>query len=163
KTTLLAMLLDRMREGGILAGSAVARGKAVIVSEEDALLWESRSQRFQLGDHVYWLCRPFRAKPTPAEWIALIDALADHRRGRRRRLRGFSRDEETPRGRVIALSAEGTDYVSHGDFEEEYFVRGWPVLRRVLTEARNKQTRRELLDVWAPDHERPGEVTLWRW
>ena len=248
KTTLLSILLDRLGTGGLLAGSKVSPGKAVIVSEEDANLWEQRSQRLQFGEHVRWLCRPFRAKPTPSEWCSLIDTLADQRRthgtdlavldplaaflpgrdensastmleallplqnltalgmsvllmhhprrqssaagqtargsgalsghvdvivemqavsdapaDRRRRLRGFSRFEETPRDRVIELNAEGTDYISHGDFEEEFFVRGWPVLRGVLSEAANKQTRREILVAWPPDHERPGEVTLWRW
>ncbi len=248
KTTLLALLLDRLRAGGVLGGSAVAPGKAIIVSEEDATLWERRSQRLNFGDHVGWLCRPFRAKPTPSEWRALIAAVAEQRRehgtdlfvidplasflpgrdentassmleallplqsltalgmavlllhhprkqssaagqtargsgalsghvdvivemqavddapdDRRRRLRGFSRFEETPRDRVIELNPEGTDYTALGDFEDDLFVRGWPVLRAVFAKARNKLTRREISSAWPQDHERPGDVTLWRW
>ena len=248
KTTLLSVLLDRMGAGGELAGSAVSAGQAVIVSEEDATLWERRSQRLHFGEHIRLLCRPFRGKPTPAEWGNLIDALADERRARntdlavidplasflpgrgentaslmleallplqkltglgmavllmhhprkqasaagqtargsgalsghvdvivemqaltaapedrRRRLRGFSRFDETPRDRIIELNPAGTDYAALGDFEEETFVRGWPLLRAVLSEARNKQTRKEILGEWPPDHDRPGEVTLWRW
>ena len=248
KTTLLSVLLARMRAGGDLAGSAVAAGRAVVVSEEGAALWVRRGRLLDFGDHVGWLCRPFRARPTPAQWQALIDSLADWRRAhgldlvvidplvsflpsrdentaslmleallplqsltalglavlllhhprkqasaagqtargsgalsghvdvilelqamndapedRRRRLRGFSRFEETPRDRIIELNAEGTDYVSLGDCEEEAFVRGWPLLRLVLGEARHKLTRREVGGAWPPDHERPGDVTLWRW
>ena len=248
KTTLLAVLLHRMKTGGELAGAAVTAGQAVVVSEEDPALWERRSRRLDFGGHVSWLCRPFRARPTPAEWRALIDSLAALRRergtdlavidplaaflpgrdentaglmleallplqnltalgmavlllhhprkhssapgqmargsgalsahvdvilemttvsgdpdDRRRRLLGFSRFAETPSDRVIELNAEGTDYVSLGDLAEQEFIRGWPLLRLVLTGAHDKLTRREILDAWPADQERPSDTTLWRW
>ena len=75
KTTLLAILLDRMRQGGELAGLPVRAGKAVVLSEESPALWTSRSERFDFGRHVCWICRPFRGKPTPAQWLGLIDDL----------------------------------------------------------------------------------------
>jgi len=248
KTTLLALLLDRLGKGGHLAGSAVSAGRAVVVSEEDPALWIQRGERLNFGEHVRWLCRPFRGKPTPHQWQALIDTLADLRReqgidlvaidplatflpnrnenvaslmleallpfqkltalgtavllqhhprrqasvagqmargsgalsghadiliemqafsesptDRRRRLRGFSRFEETPRDRVIELNTEGTDYVSLGDFEEEAFGRAWLLVRDVLTRAPDKLTRRQILRAWPPDQDRPNGVTLWRW
>jgi hypothetical protein len=248
KTTLLSVLLHRMKTGGLLAGEPLAAGRAVIVSEEDPTLWERRSRSLDFGGHVSFLCRPFRGKPTPAEWRALIDSLAALRReggvdlavidplaafvpgrdentagmmleallplqsltaagmavlllhhprrqssapgqmargsgalsghvevilemttlsaepgDRRRRLQGFSRFAETPADRVIELNAEGTDYVSLGDMAEQEFIRGWPQLRLVLTGARDKLTRREIVAEWPPDQERPSDTTLWRW
>jgi hypothetical protein len=76
KTTLLAILLDRMRQGGELAGLPVRAGKAVVLSEESAALWTSRSEKFDFGTHVCWICRPFRGKPRPVQWLGLIDDLA---------------------------------------------------------------------------------------
>jgi hypothetical protein len=248
KTTLLSVLLHRMKTGGELAGAAVTAARAVVVSEEDPVLWERRSRRLDFGEHVSWLCRPFRTRPTPAEWRALIDSLAVLRRergtdlavidplaaflpgrdentaglmleallplqtltaagmavlllhhprkqsaapgmtargsgalsahvdvilemttvsadpdNRRRRLLGFSRFTETPLDRVIELNTAGTDYAALGDFAEQEFLRGWALLRRVLTDAPDKLTRREILDAWPADEERPSDTTLWRW
>jgi AAA domain-containing protein len=75
KTTLLAILLDRMRQGGDLAGLPVRAGRAVVLSEESPALWSSRSEKFDFGTHVCWVCRPFRGKPRPAQWLGLIDDL----------------------------------------------------------------------------------------
>ena len=52
KTTLLAVLLHRMKSGGLLAGSKVAAGKAVVVSEEDPALWERRSRHLDFGGRL---------------------------------------------------------------------------------------------------------------
>ena len=75
KTTLLALLLDRMKGGGELAGLPVKAGKAVVLSEEAPTLWLERSRRFDFQDHVCWFCRPFPRRPRPEEWLALIDQL----------------------------------------------------------------------------------------
>src|SRR5262249_2091167 len=64
---------------------------------------------------------------------------------RRRRLRALSRFEETPQHWVIELNAEGTDYLSHGDFQTEEFTEHWERLRMVLEDAPRKRTRQELL------------------
>jgi len=77
KTTLVAVLLARMGAGGELAGSAIAAGRAAVVSEEGPGMWERRAQKLNFGPHVCWFCRPFRGKPSPAEWEALIDRLAE--------------------------------------------------------------------------------------
>jgi hypothetical protein len=82
---------------------------------------------------------------------------------RRRRLLGFSRFEETPRQLVVELNAAGTDYLAHGDCEQDEFSTGWPVLRWVLAGAQCKWTRREIREQWLPDHPAPPEQTLWRW
>src|SRR5579871_5595314 len=76
KTTLASILLSRLKTGGQLAGQALAPGKAVVVSEEGPAHWLRRAQKLDFGRHVCWLCRPFRTKPRPDEWRALIDRLA---------------------------------------------------------------------------------------
>jgi hypothetical protein len=81
KTTLLSILLARMGAGGALAGSAVAAGRAVVVSEESPDLWRRRGAKLGFGPHLGFLCRPFRGKPTTGQWQALIDRLgAEHAR-----------------------------------------------------------------------------------
>src|SRR5207245_3028695 len=75
KTTLLSVLLSKMREGGSLAGLNVRPGKAVVVSEESAMHWYRRSLKAPFGPHVRWLCRPFRGKPRPDDWHRLVDYL----------------------------------------------------------------------------------------
>ena len=76
KSTLVSVLLSRMKAGGTLAGLAVASGKAVVVSEEGPEHWLRRSHQLDFGDHVGWFCRPFHGKPTPEQWTAFIDGLA---------------------------------------------------------------------------------------
>jgi AAA domain len=76
KTTLVSVLLDRMRGGGALAGLPVAPGKALVISEEPRGHWDARLKQFQLG-HVYFICQPFLAKPSPEQWQALLDHAAD--------------------------------------------------------------------------------------
>jgi AAA domain len=76
KTTLLAVLLAKLRAGGELAGRAVAADRAVVVSEEAPSLWADRGRRLGFGPHLSFLCRPFRGKPTAEAWEALVDHLA---------------------------------------------------------------------------------------
>jgi hypothetical protein len=75
KTTLLAVLLDRMREGGMLIGQPVEKARVVVLSEESEELWHGRAARLTFGDSNTFLCRPFRGKPQPKDWIALIERL----------------------------------------------------------------------------------------
>jgi hypothetical protein len=77
KTTLLAVLLARMGSGGQLAGLPVTAGRAVVVSEEAPALWAERGRRLGFGPHLGFLCRPFRGKPSAAEWEALLDRLGE--------------------------------------------------------------------------------------
>jgi hypothetical protein len=82
---------------------------------------------------------------------------------RRRRLLAFSRHEATPRQRVIELSADGADYVTHGDYQDDQFAYFWLVLKGVLEAADKKLTRPEIAKSWPPDLVRPTRMTLWRW
>lgn len=77
KTTLLAILLNRLHHGRPLADLPVGTGKAVVVSEEDAALWAARARQHALGNHVCVLSRPFATRTTPAQWQHLLDHLLD--------------------------------------------------------------------------------------
>jgi hypothetical protein len=77
KTTLLSVLLARRETGGQLAGLAVTAGRTAVVSEESPVLWNERRRKLGFGPSAAFLCRPFRAKPTRAEWLELIDGLAE--------------------------------------------------------------------------------------
>jgi hypothetical protein len=77
KTTLLSVLLSRMGSGGELAGMQVAAGRGAVVSEEAPELWTDRGRRLGFGPHLSFMCRPFRGKPSAAEWETLLDRLGD--------------------------------------------------------------------------------------
>jgi hypothetical protein len=72
KSTLLAVLLSRLKTGGVLAGLSVRPGRAVVVSEEGPELWWDRGLRLALDGHVQWFCKPFRGKPTSEQWLDLL-------------------------------------------------------------------------------------------
>jgi len=76
KSTLLAALLQRMADGGELAGRAVRPGKALAISEEVRALWIERRQELALGDHVHIISRPFPKRPNHAEWHAFTAYIA---------------------------------------------------------------------------------------
>jgi hypothetical protein len=80
KTTLVSVLISKLKEGGTLGGQQLHAGKAAVVSEEDAGIWLGRSQTVDFGTHVRWFCRPFRGQPTGEGWLALVDSLCDLRR-----------------------------------------------------------------------------------
>src|SRR5207253_1078897 len=77
KTTLLSVLLARMKDGGALLGLPVRPARALVVSEENAALWHSRRQRLAFGTHTDLISQPFAGKPTDADWRALIDHAAN--------------------------------------------------------------------------------------
>jgi hypothetical protein len=248
KTTLLSVLLSRMRQGGTFAGQTLRPGEAFVVTEESSQLWWARNKKLGFGA-VRFLFRPFRGRPTLPEWrelldhirglhaqraidLVVIDTLARFYPGgseneatgmtdaltplaalasagasvlvlhhprrknsplgqaargsgalmgfvdvliemryvgspasadRRRRLEALSRHDETPRDRVIELSADGTDYACLGDFEEAAFADGWAVLHTVLAGAARPLSVREVVKAWPPDSKPPAEQTLWRW
>jgi hypothetical protein len=75
KTTLLAILLRHLKQGGMLAGLPLRAGRALVVSEESATLWQKRSQKLGFTDQVCLVCRPFAGKPSREQWQALLDRL----------------------------------------------------------------------------------------
>jgi hypothetical protein len=249
KTTLTSVLLAKMKSGGTLAGLPVAAGRAIVVSEEPAAQWVLRGQKLDLEEHVGWVCRPFRGRPSPGQWRALLDGVTEvaaerdarllvidplaaffpagksendagamvealaplqglaerglavlvqhhpNKKGegggpsgrgsgallggadvlmelrwygrpgeedRRRRLVALSRFDETPRQLVIELNAEGTDYVTHGSFDEADFASNWEDLLAVLRVASRKLTRAQILEEW-PREKRPDPATLYRY
>jgi hypothetical protein len=82
---------------------------------------------------------------------------------RRRRLRAYSRQDETPRHLTIELSADGTDYLVHADVDDDDFRANWQGVELVPSEAVNKLTRNEILAKWPDDFDKPDKSTLWRW
>jgi hypothetical protein len=79
KTTLVSVLLARLKHGGELLGRPLAAGKAVVLSEESPEQWDLRSRKLDFGGHVCWFCRPFRGKPSQEDWLALVDRLVELR------------------------------------------------------------------------------------
>jgi hypothetical protein len=79
KTTLISALLNRLAIGGELAGLNARPGKVVVVSEESIAQWQLRKQKFGFGPHVCWICRPFRGRPKPYDWAALLFHLVELR------------------------------------------------------------------------------------
>ena len=73
KTTLLSILLARMKDGGQLLGLPVRPAKVLVLSEENLDLWAMRQRRLDFGEHIGLISRPFAAKPTSSDWRALID------------------------------------------------------------------------------------------
>jgi hypothetical protein len=82
---------------------------------------------------------------------------------RRRVLAGFSRHPDTPRRRVIELTADGTDYADLGDFDAAELTDEGRALLGVLVGATDRLTRPEILAAWPPPGRKPDPVTLWRW
>jgi hypothetical protein len=76
KTTLVAVLLAKMKSGGELAGRPVTAGRVVVVSEENRLQWDERSGALGYDTNVCFFCQPFLGKPRLEEWQALIDQIA---------------------------------------------------------------------------------------
>ena len=76
KTTLLAHLLARRKQGGTLAGLAVAAGKTAVITEESRAIWAERIRRLDFGGQVCLFSQPFARIPSPGEWQALLDQVA---------------------------------------------------------------------------------------
>jgi hypothetical protein len=66
-----------MKTGGTFAGLPLEAGRAVVLSEESPAQWVRRGQKLDLEEHVGWYCRPFRGRPRPHQWQALIDRVAE--------------------------------------------------------------------------------------
>jgi hypothetical protein len=75
KSTLLSVLLSRLKTGGLLAGLPIRPGRAVVLSEEPRELWWQRGQALPLDGHVHWFCKPFKGKPTTQQWLDLLEQI----------------------------------------------------------------------------------------
>jgi hypothetical protein len=76
KSTLVSVLLARMKTGGTIAGLPVSAGRAVVISEEPPEKWIERSQLVDLDGHVDWFCLPFTGTPTQEAWLELLGRIA---------------------------------------------------------------------------------------
>src|ERR1051326_3430632 len=77
KSTLISILLGKMKTGGELAGQPVRQGNVVVITEESPDKWFERCQRLDLGRNLFWFCRPFKGKPTFDEWRELLQQIRD--------------------------------------------------------------------------------------
>src|SRR5262249_56995470 len=74
KSTLITGLVRCMGCGGSFLGSALAAGKALIVTEEPRDRWIDRVRCMPVGGHTWVMIRPFaQRRPTFDEWNALLD------------------------------------------------------------------------------------------
>jgi hypothetical protein len=77
KTTLFAHLLACRHAATPLLDRAVRPGLTAVVTEEPAALWRARCRKLGIGPNVCFFHRPFMARPTTAEFAALIAHLLD--------------------------------------------------------------------------------------
>jgi hypothetical protein len=77
KTTLVGGLLRAMATGGPFLGQGCVAGRAAVVSEEPEELWAERLAVMPAGPHAEVLPRPFRTRPSAAEWRDLVDDVAE--------------------------------------------------------------------------------------
>jgi hypothetical protein len=76
KTTLLSLLLDRRRAGGLLLGRSVSPGKTILCSEEDDRLWALRQPPLDFGSHLIYH-RPYLEYPSRGKWKRFIDDVLE--------------------------------------------------------------------------------------
>ena len=77
KTTLLAHLVRNMNKGDALCGYEVTPATVLYITEESETRWAKRRDALGIGDNVHFLCRPFKAKPSIAKWMAFIQHVQE--------------------------------------------------------------------------------------
>jgi hypothetical protein len=80
KTTLLSVLLDRRRVGGLLLGRAVRSGRTMLCSEENKELWALRQPPLDFGAALQF-CQPIGNPPTRRAWRRFTEYLLGHEFG----------------------------------------------------------------------------------
>lgn len=77
KSTLLSHLIRAFdgRSAEFL-GRPITPARVLYISEEHEELWAERRDELNIGDHVGMISRPFRSRPSPAEWAAFIGGVA---------------------------------------------------------------------------------------
>ncbi|MFN4258454.1 MAG: AAA family ATPase [Gemmataceae bacterium] len=179
---LIAHFLDYRQEQGIdvvvidpLASFLPLRSEANATGMLQALL--PLQPLTQAGLAVLLLHHPRKNRSADGEWSRGSGALPAHvdiilemsyytraiDADRRRKLTAWSRFDETPRCRVIELTADGTDFLSRGDVAEVAFADNMAILLAILDDATAKMTRGEIRDNWPPELPKPADNTLWRW
>jgi hypothetical protein len=81
---------------------------------------------------------------------------------RRRKVFGWSRQEETPRQVLIELSADGLSYERRAETSDDFHSH-WDTIREVLILAGAPLSQQEIRAAWPPELPRPHTTTLWRW
>lgn len=77
KSTLLAHLLRNFDGRAVeFLGQPIVPSRVLYVSEEHEEMWADRRDELQIGDHVGMVCRPFKGRPSPAEWTAFVGKVA---------------------------------------------------------------------------------------
>ncbi len=76
KSTLLSHLL-RAFDGRTaeFLGLPIVPSRVLVVSEEHEEMWAERRDELGIGDHVGMICRPFKSRPSPAQWAEFIGQL----------------------------------------------------------------------------------------
>lgn len=77
KTTLISQVVAAMEHGGEVAGSAVAKGRVVVATEEENDDWAERAELLNIGKHVKWCFHPFGEDPTWDDWNLFVMALEE--------------------------------------------------------------------------------------
>lgn len=75
KTTLLTHLLRAVESEGQFCGQPVRASRVVYVTEESETIWAERRDKLGLKDHCEFVLRPFRSKPSAADWTCFLADL----------------------------------------------------------------------------------------
>jgi len=79
KSTLVSLLLDRMANGGTLAGQPVKAGKVFVASEESDDEWAPRIRKLNLLGHTRFSQKPFPLKPNMNAFYEYFKAMLAHK------------------------------------------------------------------------------------
>lgn len=82
KSTLLGHLLAALEKGSICI-TPTRPSRVLVISEESAGLWCRRRDDLTLGDHVEFILRPFKGRPSSGKWIEFIGQVAEWVRDRK--------------------------------------------------------------------------------
>lgn len=78
KSTLLSHLLKSLDGSQThFLGQEVTSSRVLYVTEEAESIWAKRRDSLLLGNHVGFACRPFKMRPTMAEWRDYLKLMAD--------------------------------------------------------------------------------------
>jgi hypothetical protein len=140
KTTLLSVLLTRMKDGGELLGMPVRPARALVLSEESLSLWQMRHERLTFGENAQLICRPFAGKPTATSWQRVLDQSAS--------ILG------TEGGRLLVIDTVATLMPAGVETNADCMVRALAPLRRLADQG---------MAVWLMHHPHKGKSRVRQW